>query len=112
MMIMFHLNGIRSLSDELACQHTENAGSPRPFCLAPEELLFIARVSRGHNPIHERQLRPLTAMADWRKQRQMWKYSERGGCRCNSLYNKDLGILFAICLVRSVEIAKIGGLLG
>ena len=46
------------------------------LCLAPdiqEELLFMARVARGQDPIHERQLRPVTAVAAWRKQRRMWQ---------------------------------------
>jgi len=46
------------------------------LCLAPdiqEELLFMARVGRGCDPIHERQLRPITAVADWWKQRRMWR---------------------------------------
>jgi hypothetical protein len=45
------------------------------LCLAPdiqEELLLLPRVGRGRDPIHERQLRPIAAVADWRKQRQMW----------------------------------------
>ncbi len=44
--------------------------------LAPdiqEELLFMARVGSGHDPIHERDLRPVAAIADWRRQRRMWR---------------------------------------
>jgi len=43
--------------------------------LAPdiqEELLFLPRIERGAAQIHERQLRPIAAVPDWRKQRQMW----------------------------------------
>lgn len=43
--------------------------------LAPEiqeELLFLPRIERGDSPIHERLLRPIAAVPDWRKQRQMW----------------------------------------
>ena len=43
--------------------------------LAPdiqEALLFLPRVERGKEPIQERQLRPIAAVADWRKQRRMW----------------------------------------
>ena len=46
------------------------------LCLAPdiqEELLFMARVGRGREAIHERHLRPITAVADWRKQRRRWR---------------------------------------
>ena len=47
--------------------------------LAPdiqEELLFLPRVERGRDPIQERQLRPIAAVPDWRKQRGMWKEAE------------------------------------
>ena len=43
--------------------------------LAPdiqEELLFLPEVTKGRDPIHERMLRPLTAMPDWREQRAVW----------------------------------------
>ena len=43
--------------------------------LAPdiqEALLSLPRVERGKDPITERDLRPITAIADWRKQRRVW----------------------------------------
>jgi hypothetical protein len=43
--------------------------------LAPdiqENLLFLPRIERGRGPIQERQLRPIAAISDWRKQRRMW----------------------------------------
>lgn len=43
--------------------------------LAPdiqEQLLFLQPVTRGHDLIHERGLRPLTQMPDWRAQRRAW----------------------------------------
>ena len=43
--------------------------------LAPdiqEELLFLPRVLAGRDPIHEKQLRRICAMADWQKQRLLW----------------------------------------
>jgi len=43
--------------------------------LAPdiqEQLLFLQPVTRGHVLIHERGLRPLTQMPDWRAQRRVW----------------------------------------
>lgn len=43
--------------------------------LAPdiqEEVLFLPRVTSGRDQIKERDLRPIAAMADWRKQRQTW----------------------------------------
>ena len=43
--------------------------------LAPdiqEELLFLPRTVKGHDPIRERHLRPMAAVLDWRKQRRMW----------------------------------------
>jgi len=44
--------------------------------LAPdiqEELLFLPRTVKGHDPIRERHIRPIAASLDWRKQRRMWK---------------------------------------
>lgn len=44
--------------------------------LAPdiqEAILFLPRVERGRDPIKERQIRPIAATPDWRKQRKMWK---------------------------------------
>jgi hypothetical protein len=44
--------------------------------LAPdiqENLLFLPPVEFGRDPIRELQLRPITLVPDWRKQRQMWR---------------------------------------
>lgn len=44
--------------------------------LAPdlqEQLLFLPRTERGRDPIHLRQLQPIVAVADWRKQRRLWR---------------------------------------
>jgi len=44
--------------------------------LAPdiqEELLHLAPIESGRDPITERHLRPLTAIVDWRKQREAWQ---------------------------------------
>jgi len=44
--------------------------------LAPEiqeALLYLPRVEAGSDPITERDLRPVAAEADWRKQRRMWQ---------------------------------------
>jgi len=44
--------------------------------LAPdiqEEILFLPRTLKGHDPITERKLRPITAEPDWEKQRRMWR---------------------------------------
>ena len=38
-----------------------------------EAILFLPRVERGRDPIHLRQLQPITLAQDWRKQRRMWK---------------------------------------
>lgn len=43
--------------------------------LAPdiqEALLFLPRVASGKDPITERDLRPIVATPDWRKQRTLW----------------------------------------
>ena len=43
--------------------------------LAPdlqETVLLLPRVQRGADPITERDLRPIAAQPEWRKQRQMW----------------------------------------
>lgn len=48
--------------------------------LAPEiqeSLLFLPRVSSGKDPITERDLRPIAATPDWRKQRAMWQGLKR-----------------------------------
>ena len=50
--------------------------------LAPdiqEELLFLPEVTSGRDPIHERMLRPVTAMLDWHEQRIAW-LQLRAGC--------------------------------
>ena len=47
--------------------------------LAPdiqEQILFLPRVERGLDPITERELRSITAVADWRKQRRRWWEAE------------------------------------
>lgn len=37
-----------------------------------EAILCLPKVEAGHDPVSERDLRPIAAEADWRKQRQMW----------------------------------------
>ena len=47
--------------------------------LAPdiqEEILFLEPADSGRERITERELRPIAAVADWRKQRRMWRDSE------------------------------------
>lgn len=44
--------------------------------LAPdiqEEILFLPRTLKGYDPVSERDLRPIAAVMDWAKQRQMWQ---------------------------------------
>jgi hypothetical protein len=44
--------------------------------LAPdiqETLLFLPRTERGRDPIHLRQLQPLTRVVDWGEQRRLWQ---------------------------------------
>lgn len=44
--------------------------------LAPdiqEDILFLPPVESGRDPIRELQLRPITLVPDWRKQRRMWR---------------------------------------
>ncbi len=51
-------------------------------CLAPdlpETILFLPRVQRGADPVTERDLRPIAAQFDWRRQRQLW--AALVGCR-------------------------------
>ncbi len=38
-----------------------------------EDILFLPPVEFGRDPIRELQLRPITLVPDWRKQRQMWR---------------------------------------
>lgn len=45
------------------------------LCLAPdiqEQILFLPATERGRDLMTEKQLRPLAALTDWRKQRRMW----------------------------------------
>ena len=44
--------------------------------LAPdlqEAILFLPRTERGRDPIHLRQLQPIAATFDWKKQRRLWQ---------------------------------------
>jgi hypothetical protein len=44
--------------------------------LAPdlqEAILFLPRVECGRDPVTERDVRPITAVVDWREQRQQWQ---------------------------------------
>ena len=44
--------------------------------LAPdvqEAILYLPRTERGRDPIHLRQLQPIAAAFDWKKQRRLWK---------------------------------------
>lgn len=44
--------------------------------LAPdiqEELLLLNRTASRRNPMHERMLRPITAVIDWASQRRLWR---------------------------------------
>lgn len=38
-----------------------------------EEILFLPPIESGRDPIRELQLRPITLVPDWRKQRRMWR---------------------------------------
>jgi hypothetical protein len=37
-----------------------------------EKLLFLPPIDRGRDPVIERDLRPIAAIVDWRKQRGTW----------------------------------------
>ena len=44
--------------------------------LAPdiqEAILFLPRVESGKDPITERDIRPIAAIPDWKKQRREWR---------------------------------------
>ena len=50
--------------------------------LAPdiqEQILFLPRVERGRDPVILHDLLPITATADWRRQRRLWECFRRGG---------------------------------
>lgn len=52
--------------------------------LAPdiqEDILFLPPIESGRDPVRELQLRPITLVPDWRKQRRMWRELLS---RCNS----------------------------
>jgi len=49
--------------------------------LAPdiqEEILFLPRTTQGRDPIGERDLRPICAVADWNEQRRLWQRLQDG----------------------------------
>jgi hypothetical protein len=51
--------------------------------LAPdiqEAILFLPRTERGRAPIHLRQLQPIAATFDWRKQRRRWQELQGRTC--------------------------------
>jgi hypothetical protein len=55
--------------------------------LAPdiqEEILFLPPIESGRDPIRELQLRPITLVPDWRKQRRMWRELCTGAARTPS----------------------------
>ena len=61
--------------------------------LAPdiqEAILFLPRVERGRDPIHLRQLQPITLVPDWRKQRILW--SHRSPWPSDDSRNVDAGL--------------------
>lgn len=51
--------------------------------LAPdiqEELMLLPAATTGRDAIHEKILRPITAEADWQKQREQWQILRRKAC--------------------------------
>ena len=49
--------------------------------LAPdiqEEILFLPRTTSGRDPIGERDLRPICAVAHWKEQRRLWQRLQDG----------------------------------
>ena len=46
------------------------------LCLAPdiqEEILFVPVTEQGRDAMTEKQLRPIAAIPNWRRQRRMWR---------------------------------------
>ena len=46
------------------------------LCLAPdiqEEILFVPLTEQGREAMTEKQLRPIAAIPNWRRQRRMWR---------------------------------------
>lgn len=70
---------VRDLADIARLGHVTRARVTQVMNLlhlAPdiqEAILFLPRVESGRNPITERDLRPVAAVPDWRKQRAMWR---------------------------------------
>ncbi|MCA9119262.1 MAG: hypothetical protein H6822_22415 [Planctomycetaceae bacterium] len=49
--------------------------------LAPdiqEDLLFLPATERGRDAVTERELRPIAAIPDWRRQKRMWQLLNQG----------------------------------
>ena len=47
------------------------------LCLAPdiqEDLLFLPATERGRDAVTEKQLRPIAAIPNWRKQQHLWQH--------------------------------------
>lgn len=69
---------IRDLADIARLGHVTRARVTQIMNLlhlAPdiqEAILALPRVEEGRNPITERDLRPIAAIVDWRKQRRSW----------------------------------------
>lgn len=74
---------VRDLADVARLGHVTRARVTQVMNLlhlAPdlqEAILALPRVERGRDPITERDLRPIAAIVDWRKQRQMWRTARR-----------------------------------
>jgi hypothetical protein len=70
---------VRDLADIARLGHVTRARVTQVMNLlhlAPdiqEAILFLPRVESGRDPITERDLRPVAAVPDWRKQRAMWR---------------------------------------
>lgn len=75
---------VRDLADIARLGHVTRARVTQVMNLlhlAPdiqEALLNLPRVEQGRDPFTERDLRPIAAVVDWRKQRRMWAELQSG----------------------------------
>jgi hypothetical protein len=76
---LLHARHVRSYTELARLGHVTSARVSQIMnlmYLAPdiqEAILFLPRTQRGRDPIILRQLQPIAAAPDWRKQRRMWQ---------------------------------------
>ncbi len=66
---------LKTLNTRVKKLVSESFGTESNKSLAPdiqENLLFLPRTLKGYDPIREKDMRPIAAVAYWQRQRKMW----------------------------------------